>query len=161
MTQLTEKQRDEATLIASVGCDRETIAAYIGCHAEDLAAECREDERFAAALRRAEAGCELAHMRNIQQAARDERHWRASVWWLERRLPERYARREAGAVSRRELARFLSNVASGIAASVVSEEERRRVIDAIAELHDQLRDPLLLESEEPEPSDDRQRERQP
>lgn len=148
MTRLTDKQRDEATLIASVGCDRETIASYVGCPAEDLAAECRADAEFAAALRRAEAACELAHMRNIQQAARDERHWRASVWWLERRLPERYARREPGAVSRRELARFLTNVAAGVASSVTSQADRDRVIGALAELNEQLYDPLMIDAED-------------
>ncbi len=144
---LTDDQKREATLIISVGCDRETAAKYVGCTPASLEETAHADPAFAVALRRAEAGCELAHMRNLQQAARDERHWRASVWWLERRAPERYARRDVGAVSRRELVRFLGAVASGIAGVVRHEEDRQRVLDKLSELANSFADPLLIEHE--------------
>ena len=153
---LNDEQKREAALIASVGCDRETAAKYVGCAAEALADAAQSDPGFADALRRAEAGCEVAHMRNIQQAAREERNWRASVWWLERRLPERYARREAGAVGRRELLRFLSAVASGLAAAIHSDDDRRRVLDKLQQIGESLADPLLpgdADPDEPTPPD--------
>ncbi|TWT46500.1 hypothetical protein [Botrimarina hoheduenensis] len=140
---LTDQQKREASLVLSVGCDRETAAKYVGCTIEDLLDLARQDERFAATLRRSEAGVELAHMRNIQQAARDERHWRASVWWLERLAPERFGRRDAGAITRRELAGLLSAIATGIAAEVRHEGDRQRVLDKLEELVQTLRDPLL------------------
>lgn len=65
MPHLTEEQKKEATLIASVGCDRELAARYLGCSIHDLVNEALSDDVFAKALRRAEAGAELAHMRNI------------------------------------------------------------------------------------------------
>ena len=151
---LTEDQKREATLIASVGCDRETTAKYIGCSTSSLASAMREDSEFASALRKAEAGCELAHMRNVQQAARDERHWRASVWWLERRAPERYARRDADAVGRRELIRFLGSVAAAIADAVQNESDRRSVLDRLGALSETLTEPLLLEGDAGEARDD-------
>lgn len=131
---LSDEQKKDATLVAMVGCDRETIAKYVGCTADDLLAATQADPAFAADLRRAEAGCELAHMRSVQQAARDERHWRASVWWLERRLPSRYARRAADAVGRDELSRFLAAVAQVVATNVEGEAERRAVLLAIERL---------------------------
>ncbi|WP_146445271.1 hypothetical protein [Botrimarina colliarenosi] len=143
---MSAEQKREAVLIVSVGCDRETAARYVGCRLEQLNEELANDGSFAAELRHAEAGSELTHMRNIQQAARDERHWRASVWWLERRLPERYARREAGSVTRRDLLRFLGSVASGVAAAVRNEEDRQRVLDSLGELAEALNDPLHLET---------------
>lgn len=146
---LSEEQKREAVLIASVGCDRETIAKYVGCVSTSLDEALRMDQAFAASLRRAEASCELTHMRSIQQAARDERHWRASVWWLERRAPERYARRDADAVGRREVVRFLTTIASTIAEAVRNDGDRRRVLDKLGELGESLVDPLLIEKKSP------------
>ena len=57
------------------------------------------DADFAAEVRRAEAPVELSHMRNVQNAAQDGKNWRASVWWLERRSPERFGPRGAGTVT--------------------------------------------------------------
>ena len=139
---MTDEQKSSATMIATVGCDRESAAKYVGCTIEEFDEAVLRDRDFARELHKAEAGCELAHMRNIQQAAKEDRHWRASVWWLERRVPERYARREVGSVSRKELVRFLSSIASGIASSVRNDEDRRRVLEKIEE----LTDPLLLEA---------------
>lgn len=148
MTPLTDEQKREAVLIASVGCDRETAAKYVGCTLDQLTDTSQRDNEFAEQLRRAEAGCELAHMRSIQQAAKDERHWRASVWWLERRLPERYARRDADAVSRRDLVRFLGAVATGVASAVKDESDRQRVLVTLSQLAEAVSDPLLLEQDE-------------
>ncbi|MEO0529630.1 MAG: hypothetical protein AAF266_03530, partial [Planctomycetota bacterium] len=134
MTPLTDEQKRDAVLITSVGCDRETAAKYAGCTADELNNAIDIDHDFADQLQRAEAGCELAHMRTIQQAGRDERHWRASVWWLERRLPERYARRGPGSVGRRELVRFLEAVATGVATAVRDESDRQRVVETLQEL---------------------------
>ncbi|QDT70484.1 hypothetical protein MalM25_34320 [Planctomycetes bacterium MalM25] len=142
---LTDEQKREALLIASVGCDRETAAKYIGCSLQQLNATAYGEPDFAEQLRRAEAGCELAHMRNIQQAARDERHWRASVWWLERRLPERYARRDAGAVGRRDLVGFLSKLSGDLAGLLRDTEDRERVLNRLKEAGESLSDPLLVE----------------
>lgn len=149
---LTDEQKREATLIASVGCDRETAAKYVGCSLQQLNATAYGDPAFAEQMRRAEAGCELAHMRNIQQASRDERHWRASVWWLERRLPERYARRDAGAVGRRDLASFLAKLSADLAGLLRDPEDRSRVLDTLKQAGESLSDPLLLDlapAEEP------------
>lgn len=142
MNQLTEDQRREAALIVAAGCDRVTAAKYVGCTETALDEAAAIDLAFGAALRRAEATCELSHMRAVQQAARDERHWRASVWWLERRLPERYAKRDADAVGRRELVRFVGAVAGAIAEAVRDEADRRRVLDRLGELAEGMTDPL-------------------
>ena len=142
---LTDEQKQEATLIASVGCDRATAAKYVGCSLQQLNAAAYGDPAFAEQMRRAEAGCELAHMRNIQQASRDEKHWRASVWWLERRLPERYARRDAGAVGRRDLAGFLAKLSADLAGLLRNTEDRDRVLEKLKEAGESLSDPLLID----------------
>lgn len=142
---MTDEQKKEVVLIAAVGCDRETAARYVGCSLEQLNTAALADPDFAARVRRAEAGCELAHMRSIQQAAKDPKNWRASVWWLERRMPERYAKREAGTVSRRELTRFLKAVAAGLVGALERDEDRERVRQTLKELTGSLNDPLAIE----------------
>ena len=140
MNRLTDEQKREAILIVSLGCDRETVAKYVGIGVEDLIHEGIRDREFAIELRKAEASAELAHMRNVQQATKDTKHWRASVWWLERRAPERYARRD-DAVGRRELLNLLGSIANALAEAVQDDGDRRRVLDRLAELADSAIDP--------------------
>ena len=47
---------------------------------------------FREAVKRAEADAEVIHVRHISKAA--ESVWTASAWWLERRYPEDWGRRE-------------------------------------------------------------------
>lgn len=142
---LTDEQKRDVVLIASVGCDRETAAKYVGCRVEQLSGALAGDDGFANEVRRAEAGCELAHMRSVQQAARDEKHWRASVWWLERRLPERYAPRGADVIGRREMESFFTSVAESMAAEVNNEDDRRRVMEKLNEFVERV---VVAEPEE-------------
>lgn len=144
---LSTEQKKEAVLIASVGCDRETIAKYVGCNLDELNAALLVDRAFRRELRRAEAACELAHLRNVQQAGRDPKQWRASVWWLERRAPDRYAKRDAGSVGRRELVAFLRDVAGSLAAAVRHEDDRERVIAQLQAVAEAAADPLRLTSD--------------
>ncbi len=145
---LNDEQKNEAVLIASVGCDRETVASYLGCNLDEMNVAAIEDPDFAKRYRRAEAGCELAHMRAVQQAAKDEKNWRASVWWLERRLPERYGKRGPGTVGRRDLVQFLKAVATGIAGAVQNDDDRQRVIETLQGITGKLTDPLSIEQAE-------------
>ena len=91
--ELTQQQQRDVCLILSTGCDRLAAAKYVGCSPADLRRAMRNVPQFAADVRRNEAAIEMTHMRNVRNAARDDKHWRASVWWLERRAPERYGRR--------------------------------------------------------------------
>jgi len=48
---------------------------------------------FADAIQKAEADAEVRHVANIARVAQ-EGTWQASAWWLERRRPDDYGRRE-------------------------------------------------------------------
>lgn len=128
---LTEEQKREALLIVSIGCDPTTAAQYVGASTEAITAAIAADTDFAEAMTRAEATAEMTHMRNVQQAAKEDKNWRASVWWLERRLPDRYARRDKNAVGPSELRDFLIAVAEAIADEVGSEDDRQRLLDRL------------------------------
>lgn len=60
----------------------------------------QKDPRLSASLKKAEAEFERVHIQNITtHAAKD---WKASAWMLERKYPQRYAKREAPEVKVRQ-----------------------------------------------------------
>jgi hypothetical protein len=89
--------------ILAAGCDRETAAGVAECTIVDIARAIANLASFAIKVRHAEATAEFRHMQNILNATKDGKYWRASVWWLERRSPERFARRPPGAITSRQL----------------------------------------------------------
>jgi hypothetical protein len=138
---LTGQQKDTICGILSVGCDRQTAADYVGCSLADIRCQLQHDRQFLASVRRAEAGIELSHMRNVQEAAKAKKDWRASVWWLERHSPERFARRSPGAITVRQLKSFVAILVDALRENIASPEDRGRVVarlNAIAESVEQM-----------------------
>jgi len=135
---LTSEQQRDVCLVLSLGCDREAAVKYVGCSLEELHREMIGDSAFAADVRRAEAASEMMHMRNVQNAARDEKHWRASVWWLERRAPERYGRRAVEAVTLRQLESFIALLVSAVMDEVRAADDRQRLLARLQHVADSL-----------------------
>ena len=77
--QFSAEQKSRCCVLISMGCSRETACKYLGLSATDLRRELQLDWEFRAQLLRAEATPEFNHMRNLHQAAKDEKNWRASV----------------------------------------------------------------------------------
>ena len=136
----TSEQKAQVCAIAAVGCDRQIAAHYLGCRPEDLRGELERDTSFANDLVQAEAQAELGHMRNVKQAAAEEKNWRASVWWLERRAPDRYARRDAGAMSATQIQRFIESLSTLIAEEVRHAPDRDRLLERLQELSEATTD---------------------
>lgn len=78
---------------------------------------------FAADVRAAESKAELVHVEAIRHAAADG-DWRASAWWLERRYPDDWGRRDKVEIvnSVRELARQMGASPEEEAAAVAEAE---------------------------------------
>jgi hypothetical protein len=128
---LTDQQKQDACAILSTGCDRETSAKYLGCSLADIQREMSRNPQFAAEVRRAEATSELNHMRNVQRAARDDKQWRASVWWLERRAPERFGRRDSGAITARQLEQVIFHLVSLVMEEIHDVADLERVVSRL------------------------------
>lgn len=107
---LNDEQRRTLCSYLTVGCDLETAARLVRSTRFEVLREAEADPAFAFDLRAAEAAAELAHQHNVQLAGRQEKHWRASAWWLERRSPERYAARPPHALTARELEAFIAEL---------------------------------------------------
>jgi len=152
---LTDEQKGQICGILSVGCDRETAANFVGCRAADISRAMLSDRGFAAQVRRTEAGCELGHMRTVQEATKEAKNWRASVWWMERRSPDRFGPRGAGQVTLRQLDEFLNVVADIVCNEIECRDDQQRVIvrmgEAIRELDQIVRLTLLTSAATPGP----------
>lgn len=131
---LGDQQKREFCLIVSIGCDRETASKYLGCTQRQLQRTLQQDSQFAKKLARAEATPEFIHMRNLHNAAKDEKHWRVSVWWLERCAPERYARRSPDAISAAQLRQIIKQLADAIAGEVSNGDDRQRLLTRLASI---------------------------
>jgi hypothetical protein len=134
-TLLTEEQKDQICAILAYGCDRETAAGIVECTVVDIGSEITNDPGFAINVRRAEATAELRHMQNILNATKDGKYWRASVWWLERRSPERFGRRSAETITPKQLEQALVAWNEVITCEFPTSEERKRVTACIEKLY--------------------------
>jgi hypothetical protein len=124
---LSPQQKRELCLILQLGCDRTTAQNYLGLAPSQLRDELVADPAFAQQLQRAEAAVEVQHMRNIYEAAKDEKNWRTSVWWLERRAPERFGRRDARSLSAAEWQRLVRELADILLTEIAEAELRARL----------------------------------
>jgi hypothetical protein len=95
-TDPTEEQIQDVLSIVRMGGQRETAAHCVGWTLQRLEGELARRADFRRDLLRAEAILEVGHLRNVQAAAEEKKNWRASVWWLERRLPQRYGPHRQG-----------------------------------------------------------------
>lgn len=127
---LTETQQQDICRIVLKGCDRETACGYVQCTQPELRETLSEDQAFGRRLRRSEAEAELRHMERIEQAAKDEKNWRVSVWWFERRSPERFARR-AGTMTQADVNQVIDQLEVLITEGIRDEEERLRLLDRL------------------------------
>jgi hypothetical protein len=134
---LTDEQKSQIRGILSVGCDRQTGADYVGCALADIRRSMQQEATFMAEVRRAEAGIELMHMRNVQEAAEKKKEWRASVWWLEQRSPERFARK-VGTMTAKQLKAFSAMLLDIYRQEVHDAADRERLIARFNRLMDTL-----------------------
>jgi hypothetical protein len=150
-THLTDEQKAQICGILSVGCDWHTAANFAGCSLADIRRETQHDRQFARSVRRAEAGTELGHMRIVQEASKDAKNWRASIWWLERHAPDRYGPRGAGVVTARQLKAYIGMLVDAIRKGEQSAMNSQQVcaqLIALAESVDQLmRNERMLDPE--------------
>ena len=74
----------------SVGIDQSTYYDWLAKGREDKAPYAE----FAVAIQKAEAEAEAATVARIQLAEAAPNTWQAAAWWLERRFPDRWGRRD-------------------------------------------------------------------
>lgn len=102
-TALTEEVSRKVCDAIRGGNYLETAAAYAGISRTSLHEYLKRGRRkdaeepfasFVAAVDEAMGEAETSFVVRVASAARDPRHWTAAAWWLERRFPERWGRRD-------------------------------------------------------------------
>jgi len=96
---LSPQQQSEVCSFVQLGCSSETAAASVGLTIEQLEEQLLVDNQFAEQMLRAAAMVEAHHMKNVRQAAEEEKNWRASVWWLEHCAFAKYGAKYGGKTS--------------------------------------------------------------
>lgn len=130
---LTKKQKDEILAILTVGCSRKIAARYVGCAPSVISRIAAKDSDFAQDLRHAEQQAEIASMKSINAAARQERYWKAAAWILERRNPEEYRLRSPGTFNAQEFKFIINQLSEMIVEEVKAPTHRKRLLARIDE----------------------------
>lgn len=135
---LDEVKQGEICAILSVGGSRNTAASYVGCATTTIARTALRDESFLAKLTRAESQWEVHQLRNIQQAGKQDKYWRAAAWALERIYPDRYGVGKPGSVSAERMAALLATFAEIVSQEVRGKLQRQRIERRLEALSQQL-----------------------
>ncbi len=136
---LDDAKRREILAILSVGCSRRTAARFVGCSAKAIQEAADRDPDFAQRLRRAEHKAEVGCLKNVQQAAGQDKHWRASVWALERLNPEDFAPRKPEAMTLERFNAMMAQLADALVADIPVARYRKAVLRRLDRLMAELR----------------------
>lgn len=98
MNTLSETKQRELLALLAVGCSRRTAARYVNCTQKAINDLARSNPEFAEKLRRAEANLEIESLKNVFNAAKQEKNWRASAWVLERKSPQEFLKKRPDVV---------------------------------------------------------------
>jgi hypothetical protein len=146
---LDEAKKREILAIVAVGCSRSTAAKYVGCAPSTIQNTADRDATFAEKLRQATYNTEVGLLKNIRNAAKKEQYWRAAAWALERRFPERYARRGPDVITLDQITLLLGQF-SDIVAAVAPDRCRKEILKRLEELTKGLGDSTRKVADEPQ-----------
>lgn len=129
---MNSEQQSKIVGALRLGCPLETAVAFAGATAHELRQALVSDPQFTRQIDVAEAATEMHHMEVIRQEAKE--NWRASVWWLEHCLPERYARRTPPAVTPEHLASFIAEMVELVHTHVRNADDADRLVARLTSL---------------------------
>lgn len=128
---LTPERQDRIVTAIRAGNTREAAAAHAGITDRTLyhwlakgrkaRSDCKCRQLFQA-VKKAENECELMSVAIIRQAA--SRHWTAAAWWLERRRPDQWGRKESLDITIRREAEKIAKETGLDVEAVIAEAER-------------------------------------
>ena len=102
----------QVLVFAKLGCSRRLAAEKAGCCHTTIGRAARRDPAFAAQLEEAENHVDIASLTRINEAAAENKNWRAAAWILERRHPEEFGHRTPHSFSADQVMAVLAEVFS-------------------------------------------------
>lgn len=109
------------------GMTRRAASGYAGFSKTTLYRMLDEDDgTLGTSMEKAEAEAEAAYQTIVANAAADPKNWTAAAWWLERRHPEDYGKRErvemtgkdGGPIDTRQLAAISDHERAALTAAI-------------------------------------------
>ncbi len=137
---LDEIKKGQIIAMLAVGCSRRTAAKFIGCDVKTIANTAEREPAFAERLRQTENSQEYTHLKNIQDAAKQDKYWRAAAWVLERRFPDDYGRRGPHVVTVNQIRELLARFAEIIVEEVPVPEYRKNILKRFTAISAGLKD---------------------
>lgn len=143
---LDDGKRREILAILSTGCSQAMAAEYVGCSVSTIQRTVERDPLFAESLGKARNNAELGLVRNIRNAANNEKYWRAAAWALERFFPNKYHPGSPHVISAEQLALVLTQFAHMIVAQVPVARYRKNIIKSLESMVRSLGQTIAEES---------------
>jgi hypothetical protein len=146
---LDDLKKRDICVILSLGGTRQMAAQYAGCSVRTIRNTTKRDPFFADQLAKTEISPEVKFLKNIIDAAKEEKNWRAAAWALERMYPERYARRRPETIpvaQLRDVVEYLVEMAMEQAPDSRNPKTLRATLTKIA--HETLTKPVLKKSDD-------------
>jgi hypothetical protein len=133
------RKRGQIVALLSAGASRQAAAQYVQVHYDTLRRTLARDADFRAEVEQAEGQFENSMVMQVTKAAKDERHWRAAVWNLDTRHPERYRRRPPDMVTVEEMRQVLKMFARLVARRFPRRKDRRKILAGCDRLWGEVR----------------------
>lgn len=92
-TKFTDAVKSSLLALLAEGNTRRAAANVCGIEESTLKSYIRRNASFASEVKKAEDKAETVHVANIARSAASGQ-WQASAWWLERKRPDDWGRRE-------------------------------------------------------------------
>jgi hypothetical protein len=131
---LDEKKKGLVLGILSVGCSRRAAARLVGCSPDTIRRTALRDPAFAESIAKAESESEVLCLKNVKEAGKEKKYWRAAAWVLERRYSEDYAARKPGTITVSQVIDLLKQVSDILMDASMAPEVRQRIRRQISAL---------------------------
>ncbi|MBX9788607.1 MAG: hypothetical protein K2Y37_06800 [Pirellulales bacterium] len=131
MSPLDAGQRSEILGLISLGCSQVVAARVANCSLADVQQAFEQDPDLFKELAAAASELETRALKAIEDAW--GKNWRAACWLLERRFPERYARRPPDTIPVEEARKFLTDVSALVEEHLPDDPAREQLLTALAE----------------------------
>ncbi|QDU54317.1 hypothetical protein [Aeoliella mucimassa] len=128
---MNESQQQHVVGTLQLGCPLDTAVELAGIEQQSLQDEMLANPAFARRVLQARATPEIRHMESIRKAADDVKNWRASVWWLERVMPDRYGRRAPNTVPEADFEKFVAELIELVSSEVRDHRDHDRLVARI------------------------------
>ena len=131
--QLDDQKQLEICELLQKGCSRAVAARIVGCELDEIRREAERNPSFRDLIQQAESKHEKQHLDHINDAAKENKNWRAAVWMLERRYPARYGPRKPGTLTTGQVVELLDRFAATIVEEIPDVELRERIMHRLGE----------------------------